>query len=59
MRISEVVKFLEDVKDNEGDHRIESITGFWIETIVETGERIVVPVVGDGKTIKDLKDAPR
>ena len=59
MRSSEIVKFLEGIQTTEGDLKIQSITGFWIETVVETGERIVVPVVGDGKTIEDLRHAPR
>lgn len=43
MRISEIIEFLEGVKNRDGDLRMKSITGFWVKTIPATGERIVVP----------------
>lgn len=54
MRISRAIEFLEYVKENNGDIRLESITGFWTYTIPATGERVVAPSVGDGKSVADL-----
>lgn len=53
MNISTVIDFLEGVKEQNGDLKLESITGFWVHTIPRTGEKIVVPSVGDGLSIKE------
>lgn len=54
MRVSEVIKFLEYVKETDGDIKFQSITGFWTKVIPATGEKVVVPAVGDGKSVEDL-----
>lgn len=54
MKISQVVAFLEKVKDKDGDLEVPIITGFWIRTIPATGERVVACAVGDGKSLEDL-----
>lgn len=51
MKISRVIEFLEGVKEKDGDLEVQTITGFWVRTTPETGERVVVCAVGDGKSI--------
>lgn len=53
MRVGDVINFLEGVKAQEGDIRIESITGCWVHTEPRTGENIVVFAVGDGKPLEE------
>ena len=64
MKISQVVEFLEQVKDADGDLEVQSITGFWIRTVPASGERVVICVVGDGKALDEVlllgeNNAPR
>jgi uncharacterized protein (DUF849 family) len=54
VKISTVLGFLEKIKESEGDLEVQSITGFWVRDIPSTGERVVVPAVGDGKSIEDV-----
>lgn len=54
MKISQAIEFLSDVQGRNGDLDLESITGFWVRRTPSTGERVVVPSVGDGKSVKDL-----
>lgn len=51
MKASEVVSFLTDVIAREGDLKVKTLTGFWVRTIPETGERVVVCSVGDGEEL--------
>lgn len=60
MKISDVIDFLEGVKIQDGDLKIQEVTGFWIRQIPRTGERVVVFAVGDAqaideKAVNDLK----
>ena len=59
MKVSEVIEFLEYVKETDGDIKVESITGFWTRTVPSTGERILVASVGDGKSIEEAINAAR
>lgn len=45
MKISEIIEFLERVKNQDGDLRMQSITGLWVKTIPATGELVVVPAI--------------
>jgi len=54
VNISRVIEMLESIQSRDGDLRLQSITGFWVRTIPSTGERIVVPAVGDGKSLDDV-----
>lgn len=54
LKISQVIDFLEGVKTQEGDIKLQSVTGFWVETVKVTGERVVVPCVGDAQSLNDL-----
>lgn len=54
MKVSQVIEFLEAMKGEYGDIKLESITGFWIHTVPATDEKIIVPSVGDGRSVKDL-----
>lgn len=53
LRISQVIDFLEKAKEKDGDIDIQTITGFWVQTIPSTGKRIVVCAIGDGKSVED------
>lgn len=54
LKISQVVEFLEGVKEREGDIKIQTLTGFWVRSIPATGERVVVCAVGDAKSLEDV-----
>lgn len=51
MLIGDVVAFLERVKEDFGNIRLDTVTGFWTRQIPSTGEWIVVGSIGDGKAI--------
>jgi hypothetical protein len=55
VKISQIIRFLQDVHDNHGDLPLQSITGFWIEDV--GGGRRVVPVAGNGNSVQALIDA--
>lgn len=59
MRVSEAIDFLGYVKEAQGDIKIQSITGFWVKNIPATGEKVVVPSVGDSKSVEDVMVAFR
>lgn len=57
LTISEVIAFLETVKETAGDlklkvgvdmRELKPVTGFWVETVKATGEHVVVVSTGDG-----------
>lgn len=54
LKISQVVEFLEGVKEREGDLKIQTLTGFWVRSIPATGERVVVCAVGDAQSLEDI-----
>lgn len=54
LKISQVVEFLESVKEREGDLKVQTLTGFWVRSIPATGERVVVCAVGDGQSLEDV-----
>lgn len=47
MNIGKVIEFLQGVKDQEGDIKLRSVTGFWVRQIPRTGERVVICVAGN------------
>lgn len=53
MKISDVIDFLEGVKAQDGDLKIQSVTGFWIRQVPSTGEKVVVFAVGDAKALDE------
>jgi len=53
MKVSEAIDYLEHVKATDGDIKIQSITGFWTRTDPPSGRRMVVPCVGDGKSVEE------
>lgn len=57
MKISQIVEFLEKVKESEGDLEVVAITGFWIRTVPSTGLKVVVSSIGDGKSIEEFVNA--
>jgi hypothetical protein len=54
LRIDEVVTFLEKIREAEGNLEIQTITGFWVRDIPATGRKVIIPVVGEGKSMEDL-----
>lgn len=54
LKISQVVEFLEGVKEREGDLKVQTLTGFWVRSIPATGERVVVCAVGDAQSLEDI-----
>lgn len=56
LRISEIIAFMEDMKAENGDVRVQvtregnrmPVTGFWPYTIPASGERVLVCGTGDG-----------
>lgn len=56
LKISQAVQFLEDVRVKEGDLKIQTLTGFWLRTKPETGERVIVCAIGDAQELKDTNE---
>lgn len=53
MKISQVIKFLEETKKVEGDLNLEGVTGFWIRH-PDNGEKVIEVSVGNGASIRDI-----
>lgn len=59
MKLSECIAFFLGVRETEGDIKLQGITGFWVQTSPESGERILVASQGNSLKLGEIMPALR